>query len=168
MALARAEPDALRANFIEGMSRAAFTVSIVTTDGADGRHGLTVSAMTSVAADPPSLLVCINDQSRIIGPLQRHGCFAVSVLGADQAELADRFAGRGDVADRFAGVTWRYLASGAPAVADAVVIFDCRLQKTARLGTHFVFFGHVGQAIIQDGTPLIHHRRRYGIPHLES
>lgn len=164
MALAKVEPDALRANFVEGMSRAAFTVSIVTTDGAAGRHGLTVSAMTSVAADPPSLLVCINDQSRIIRPLQQHGHFAVSVLGNSHVALADRFAGRTEAQDRFSAGTWRRLASGSPAVADAVVIFDCRLQNTAKLGTHFVFFGHVDDVIMHEGAPLIHHRRRYGGP----
>jgi hypothetical protein len=44
-----------------GMSHAACTVNVVTTDGAAGRHGVTVSAMVSVSADTPqpTLLVCI-------------------------------------------------------------------------------------------------------------
>ena len=36
-----------------GMSHAACTVNVVTTDGVAGRHGVTVSAMVSVSADTP-------------------------------------------------------------------------------------------------------------------
>ena len=49
--------------FVEAMSRAVSGVSIVTTDGQAGRFGQTVSAMSSVSADPPLLLVCINRKS---------------------------------------------------------------------------------------------------------
>ena len=39
--------------FLLGMSHAACTVNVVTTDGVAGRHGVTVSAMVSVSADTP-------------------------------------------------------------------------------------------------------------------
>ena len=50
----------LRQRFLTGMSNAACTVSVVTTDGPAGRFGVTVSAMASVSADTPkpTLLVC--------------------------------------------------------------------------------------------------------------
>ena len=44
---------ALRQQFLHGMSHAACTVNVVTTDGMAGRHGVTVSAMVSVSADTP-------------------------------------------------------------------------------------------------------------------
>ena len=43
-------PD-LRQRFLAGMSQAACTVNVVTTDGPAGRFGLTISAMASVSAD---------------------------------------------------------------------------------------------------------------------
>ena len=42
------QDQGLRDRFIGGMSHAACTVNIVTTDGAAGRAGVTVSAMASV------------------------------------------------------------------------------------------------------------------------
>ena len=55
----------IRQRFLSGMSHAACTVNIVTTDGRAGRSGVTVSAMSSVSADTPkpTLLVCIHHQS---------------------------------------------------------------------------------------------------------
>ena len=55
----------LRQQFVEGMARAATFVSVITTDGPGGQHGVTVSSMTSVSADgeAPSLLVCIHHKS---------------------------------------------------------------------------------------------------------
>jgi flavin reductase len=40
----------LREDFVESMSRAAATVSVVTPDDPGGRAGVTVSAMSSVSA----------------------------------------------------------------------------------------------------------------------
>ena len=45
------EPQDVREAFLQGMSRAVATVNIVTTDGAAGQAGVTVSAMSSVSAD---------------------------------------------------------------------------------------------------------------------
>jgi flavin reductase (DIM6/NTAB) family NADH-FMN oxidoreductase RutF len=47
------------------MRRVASSVTVVTTDGAAGRFGTTVSAFSSVSADPPTVLVCLFAQSRI-------------------------------------------------------------------------------------------------------
>ena len=65
--MSRSSDAALREKFIGGMSHAAATVNVVTTDGLAGRGGVTVSAMSSVSADTPrpTLLVCINHQSPV-------------------------------------------------------------------------------------------------------
>ena len=49
------EEVAMRDRFLQGMSQLASPVSVVTTDGPGGRAGVTVSAVCSVSADPPSL-----------------------------------------------------------------------------------------------------------------
>src|SRR4051812_9405794 len=54
-----------RAHFIDAMSRGVTGVTVVTTSGELGDFGQTVSAMCSVSADPPLLLVCINRKSPI-------------------------------------------------------------------------------------------------------
>src|SRR4051812_12981666 len=82
------------AAFVSAMAGAATGVNIVTTDGQAGRVGLTVSAMASVSAEPPMLLVSINRRSPLLAAILENGVFGVSVLGVHHAELADSFAGR--------------------------------------------------------------------------
>jgi flavin reductase (DIM6/NTAB) family NADH-FMN oxidoreductase RutF len=166
----RAEPDrALRQQFLVGMSHAACTVNVVTTDGVAGRHGVTVSAMVSVSADTPqpTLLVCIHHMSPVAEAVLKNGVFCVNVLRDDQAHISDRFAGRSTVrgAAKFDCATWTTQVTGAPRVIDSLVAFDCRVTASERVGSHFVVFGSVQDIFVAGGgAPLIYANRAYGVP----
>ena len=160
--------EALRGAFLEAMSHTAATVNIVTTDGPEGRVGVTISAMTSVSADTPapSLLVCINRQGSACAPILKNGVFCVNVLRNDQAHISNLFAGRGGAGgDRFGCADWMRMETGAPRVVDPLVAFDCRLTHAELLGTHYVMFGAVEDIFIAgQGLPLIYANRAYGTP----
>ncbi len=151
------------------MSHAASTVNVVTTDGAAGRHGITVSAMVSVSADTekPTLLVCIHHRSSIAAALLENGVFCVSVLRDDQAHISDNFAGRSGARGiaRFDCTEWTTQLTGAPRVSDALVAFDCRVTASERVGSHVVVFGTVQDIFVAGGgAPLIYANRAYGVP----
>jgi flavin reductase (DIM6/NTAB) family NADH-FMN oxidoreductase RutF/DNA-binding transcriptional LysR family regulator len=159
----------LKRQFIEGMSFAACTVSVVTTDGPAGRLGVTVSAMSSVSADGarPTLLVCVHHQSPAAAGIAKNGVFCVNVLRDDQSMVSDAFAGRLKLAggDKFSSGVWRTGVTGAPRVVDGLVAFDCRLQSQQRIGTHHVFIGEVEEIVVSEGgSPLIYANRAYGTP----
>ena len=133
------KPDpALRQRFLHGMSHAAATVHVVTTDGAAGRHGVTVSAMTSVSADTshPTLLVCIHERSAVARATLENGVFCVNVLRDDQAHISDSFAGRSSArgSAKFDCASWTSQVTGAPRVIDPLVAFDCRVAASERVG----------------------------------
>lgn len=157
-------PD-IRGQFLDGMSRAAFCVNVVTTDGPAGRAGVTVSAMSSVSADgsSPTVLVCIHHQSKTAAAIVENGVFCINILRDDQSNIADRFGGRklGD-ADKFASGRWVEGDTQAPRLADAVVAFDCRVLSAERVGTHHIFIGAVGSVTMGCGTALIYADRAYG------
>jgi flavin reductase len=158
----------LRTAFIEAMSRAATGVTIVTTDSPAGRFGQTVSAMCSVSADPPSLLVCIKTTSVIVNAIRQRRALGVNILRADQRRVADTFAGRktwGEPYD-FAIATWDTLETGVPLLVGAVGRFDCRLDTVLEVGSHSVMFGDVVAADSAAGTPLLYARHSYG-EHIE-
>ena len=114
------EIPANRDHFLAAMAAAATGVSVVTTDGPAGRYGVTISAMASVSADPPMLLICVNRRSPACAALLANRLFGVNVLAADQAEVADIFAGRPrqGAAFHFAEERWAggrlQVASGRP------------------------------------------------------
>ena len=158
----------IRNKFLEGMSHAACTVNIITTDGIAGRAGVTVSAMSSVSADTPkpTLLVCVHQLSPVAQKIIDNGVFCVNVLKDDQAYVSDTFAGhfKGVVDDKFECAEWTAMPSGAPRVIDPLVGFDCELNSSNLVGTHHVFFGEVTDIFVaEQGSPLIYANRAYGV-----
>jgi len=162
----QSDPE-LRDKFLGGMSHAACTVNIITTDGPAGRAGVTVSAMSSVSADTPkpTLLACVHRLSPAAEKIMDNGVFCVNVLKDDQAYISDTFAGRFKdvVEDKFDCAEWTAMPSGAPRVVDPLVGFDCRVVSSEQVGTHHVFFGEVSDIFIAgQGSPLIYANRAYG------
>jgi len=159
----------LRDRFIDGMSRAAATVAVVTTDGAAGRAGVTVSAMASVSADStsPSLLVCVHRLSPAAPAILANGVFCVNLLRDSQAWLSDTFAGRRPTGtgDKFEAGKWTTLQTGAPVLADGLVAFDCTLRMATLYGSHYILVGEVEEAVVAEhGPALVYANRAYGSP----
>ena len=115
-----------REDFVNAMSSAVTGVNVITTDGPSGRFGITVSAMSSVSADPPMVLACINRRSPVCHAVRANQAFCVNVLSTRQRHVADTFAGRptfGQPYD-FADAVWKVGTTGAPRLVDATSVFD--------------------------------------------
>jgi flavin reductase (DIM6/NTAB) family NADH-FMN oxidoreductase RutF len=156
-----------RGAFLQAMAEAATGVTLVTTDGAAGRFGVTVSAFASVSADPPMVLACIHRKSPAAAAVAANGGFCVNVLSTAQSFLADVFAGRSEryAPYDFGCADWRR-AAGGWCLADAVASFDCELDREVTAGTHQVLIGRVlasRRGDIADLPSLIYTRRTYSI-----
>ncbi len=154
----------LRQPFLDAMSQLTNTVCVVTTDGAAGRAGTTVTAMSPVSADGefPSLLVCLHADSLTAQAIAANQLFAVNVLGEGQSSLADVFAGRHGASgpDKFAGVAHSAGATGSAHLDGAVVVFDCRAGLQQPWGTHIIFIGNVTDIVIKAPSPVLTYTRR--------
>lgn len=156
----------LRARFLDGMSRAAASVHVITTDGPGGRAGLTASAVTSVSVDTPkpSLLVCLNRASRSAAAILENGAFCVNLLGGEQVALAEAFAGRG-TGERFDGGNWITGPTGCPVLADALAAWDCKITKSELIGSHHVLIGEAEEVWLNaPRLPLIYANRQWLLP----
>ena len=151
-----------REDFISAMRRVAASVTVVTSDGPAGRAGATVSAFSSVSADPPTVLVCLAAQSRIAAVVQENGRFCVNVLPEGFADVADRFAGRHDqiVPDRFDGIEM-FAPRGEAPVIDGATAFQCSLQQVVRSGSHVIILGHVKHVLDGAAPPLAYREGAY-------
>jgi len=147
------------------MARVASGVSVVTTDGPAGRAGLTVSAMCSLSADPPAVLVCINRASRTGRIIRINGVFCLNVLASHQVDIARRFAGQpGGEHDKFLELEWDRFGTGAPVLRNAVAVFDCNLTRGTDYGSHDILIGVVAETDERDGVPLLYVGRNYCAP----
>ncbi|WP_135504592.1 flavin reductase family protein [Roseovarius aestuariivivens] len=133
----------VRDAFITAMRQVAATVTVVTTDGPAGKAGATVSAFTSLSADPPSVLVCLKADSSIARAVEANGAFAVNILPEDAVDVARRFAGIFDAEtpDRFAGITVTNTEFG-PLLPRATA-FTCSLTHRHVHGSHAICIGNV-------------------------
>ena len=152
-----------RKQFIQGKAQAESSVTVATTKGRAGKTGLTVSAMCSVTADDPVLLICVNQVSSASDTIARNGRFCVHLLRDDQANISDIFVGHGGD-DRFAAATWTRLETRAPVLDDHLVTFDCKLVKEDTWGTHRIFIGEVVATSLKEGDALLHVNRQYARP----
>ena len=86
-----------RSTFFQIMSAFPTGVAIVTTVEEDGTpRGLTTNAVTSVSADPPILLVCVDKDSRTLPALRASRRFVVNFMRDDHAEICALFASKAD------------------------------------------------------------------------
>lgn len=132
-----------RATFRNGMSRLGSAVSVVTTGSGAKRYGFTASAVCSVSASPPTLLVCINRGSSCFPAFDHASHFCVNTLMPGQEDIAELFGGRTPTEDRFAFGDWKEGVTGIPVLADASVSFECELTSSVDEATHRVMFGRV-------------------------
>ena len=157
-------PTAPAQDFVNAMASAAMGVSVVTTNGAHGKFGLTVSAWSSVSVEPPLLLACINRKNRIVEAITQNGYFAVNALDDSHEDVARTFAGRpksGEPYD-FAADQWHASEHGLPLLNKASAYFVCGLDSWHDAGTHRIFMGRVEQAISGTVSPLLYHNRSFG------
>ena len=159
LSLPTVEPE----RFVAAMAMAATTVSVITTSGHAGKFGLTVSAVTSVSAEPPLLLACINRRNRVADAVTRNKNFCINLLAKSQSIVSDVFAGCAGEAPPydFACAEWRQAATGAPILHGAAASFDCRLENANDAGSHRIIIGRVLDAFAGDTEPLVYARRYY-------
>ncbi len=126
--------EASESTFRAAMRELARGVCVVTFGAGNNRTGFTATSVTSLSADPPSLLACLHRSSSSYGAVRRSLSFAVNLLSADQQEYAELFAGRSGLqgSERYQGGPWRPLPSGVLCLANSIAAFDCEIEDRSR------------------------------------
>jgi 3-hydroxy-9,10-secoandrosta-1,3,5(10)-triene-9,17-dione monooxygenase reductase component len=136
--------------------------SPVTLWTAPGPAGLTVSSMLVADGEPGRVLGLVDEESEFFEAVSRAGRFAVTPLGADDQQLADRFAGLMPApGGLFASGDWTDTGYG-PVPAAAGTWAGCRVAGHRPCGWAVLL-----EATIEDlrldaaPVPLVHFRGRY-------
>jgi flavin reductase (DIM6/NTAB) family NADH-FMN oxidoreductase RutF len=136
------------------MGKFATGVTVVTTGGAAGLHGLTANAVASLSLDPPLLLVAVDKRAHSLDVLKANRCFAVNILRLDQQEISQRFARPGP--KDFDGLDYTTDATDSPVLAGCLAYADCKVADILPGGDHEIFLGEVVSGAVFDGDPLLY------------
>jgi flavin reductase (DIM6/NTAB) family NADH-FMN oxidoreductase RutF len=132
-------------DFRGAMRHLAGGVSVITVGLGKEITGMTVTSVSSLSVDPPTLIVSINRESSSWPLLKRYGFFGLNILTADQIDVADRFTGKDGLkgAARFAGAQWITRASGVPLLVGALAAIDCEVEDIVERHSHAIVIGRV-------------------------
>ena len=156
-------PDGLR----RAMSHFASGVTVVTAVLDGMLQAMTATAFSSVSLEPPLCLICVGKASRFHVSVLHADRWAVSILAADQEDLARHFAYSGrDLSTQFEGVPHEFApTSGAPLIAGAAAWIDCLTVARHDAGDHTIVVGEIVWVADSDAEgerrPLTYHRGTY-------
>lgn len=147
--------------FRELMSLVCGPVVVVTTMCDGEPAGTTISAFSSLSAQPRMIMLALDRSSRLLGKIDSTERFGVNILGVGQEELATRFATKRD--DKFDGVGWSE-CSGLPRLDGVSGWASCTTERLVPGGDHIIVIGEVDTASsgAVDRMPLVYGRRTFG------
>jgi flavin reductase len=146
------------------MARFATGVTVVAARHGPLLAGMTANAIASISINPPLMMASIGRKAESHVAIVGSHAFAVSVLSAEQEELATCFAQPTSAAklQRFCDAPWREAETGSPILEGAIAYFDCRVVATHPGGDHSIFVGEIVEAGFEEGAePLIWYGSRY-------
>ncbi|WP_052409465.1 flavin reductase family protein [Paraburkholderia oxyphila] len=155
-----ATPDAFRA----GMRRLAGGVCVLTSELDGLPVGLTATAVTSLCAEPPRLLACVNRKVFAHAAFERTRTLCVNVLAAEDTPVAMRFAGmvpNVSGAERFAEREWQ---GTPPMLAGALASFACRVVEIVAAHSHSILICEVERIAMREtaAAPLVYAQGQFG------
>ena len=150
------------AEFKIGMRSLTGAVSIITSSHEGRVFGMTATAVCSACAEPPTVLVCVNQATTTHQAIEQSKVFCVNVLRHEDRELSGLFSGAQKGEGRFLAERWVRLATGSPVLLNSLVSFDCRVTNRLVHGTHAIFLGEVEKLQIgRKGKPLLYSEGQY-------
>lgn len=154
-----------RQSFFEIMASFPSGVAIVTTVTPDGvPRGLTTTAVSSVSAHPPTVLVCVDLASRTLEALRVRRRFVVNFVGQGRSQLGLLFASKVD--DKFERVAWKPTSTGLPLLhEDSLAWAECCTMHDLEVGDHVILVARVEDGGVQPELepPLMYYRRSWGV-----
>jgi flavin reductase (DIM6/NTAB) family NADH-FMN oxidoreductase RutF len=138
--------------------------TIVTANSVKGPSGLLALSTTHVTADPPTMLVSIDNTTSALETVKESNHFAINILPIGTEDLANTFSGKGKLkgSDRFNPKLWTIMTTGAPTYNNAVIVMDCELEDVIQRNNTSIVIGRVVDLLInQDNAPLIFYKGKF-------
>ena len=136
---------------------------VVVTGLLDGEPiGFAAQSFVSLSLDPPLVAFCPGKLSSSWPMIRESSSFGINILGEDQQGVCNDMAQSGQ--DKFANVSWRSGATGAPMLENVLAFVECSIEAEHDAGDHTIVVGRVQgyQRIRNEAAPLLYFRSVYG------
>lgn len=158
-----AEPPVNADIFKKLMRSMAASVNVITTNHDGQWHGMTATAVCSVSAEPPSILIVVNQSSRSHPLISASRAFIVNILGDEQESISQRFAGKH--VDQFKDIPANPGYRSCPILDGVSAFIECAVMTEFVVGTHTIFVGRVVGGDVRHARPAVYHDGAYKLIH---
>lgn len=118
-------------------------------------NGFISNTVFQVTADPPKFAICCNKDNFTAEFILNTSAFSVSILEINTPnDIFNRFGYKsGRDIDKIKGMNILYAKTGVPIVIDhSLSYFECIVEKTIDVGSHWLFIGLLVNSAIVDNT----------------
>ncbi len=137
-------------------------VTVVTAHTQGQDWGMTCNSFNTVSLDPAMVLWSVRKTSHSHEAFVKAGGYMVNVLGAQQKDLALKFA-QGTHEERFAGHNVVRGINHHPRLDGVIAWFDCRVAHIVSAGDHDILIGEVVDFGVRTGHGLAYAQRSFGV-----
>ncbi len=137
-------------------------VTVITARSADGVPvGVTANSFSSVSLDPPLVLWSLANTAHSLAVFQDAEYFAIHILAAEQQDLSNRFASRGE--DKFANLEVEDGLGHTPLLNGCSTRMQCKTVHQYEGGDHTIFVGEVMDLVSSGVPPLVFQAGKYAL-----
>lgn len=129
--------------------------------GTDAIIALTVSSFVTLSFEPPLVMFAIQHNADSYPAMVSSKAFGVSLLCAQQADVAQRFASKGREKTQNAKFD-RGATLHVPLIPTPLAQIECLTNQIVLSGDHAIVVGLVEDARTFEGEPLLYFARRFG------
>lgn len=140
----------MKAEFIKAMRKLVYPVSIISTQVGGNKFAITVSSVTSVSIEPPSLLVCINRESSFAGAIVDNGLLNINFLNPKQKSIASICSSKEKAKERFSNEQWSTDRNGIPYLSQSESVAFCKVSSIVNNQTHLIVIAELQNIIVAD------------------
>lgn len=114
---------------------------ISTVTGAGQAVGMTANSFASVSLEPPLVLWSLQNNSDLYDVFSSPRFYAINILSSEQEGHSNQYAKKGQ--HELSPEHFMLGQHGSPIIRDALVSFECELEKTHEGGDHLIIVGRV-------------------------
>ena len=149
--------------FRNSLQKLVYPVSVISGVINGKNFAITISSLTSISFDPPSVLACINKDSSFTKFIDVDVNVNINLLNSNQKNISNLCSNPNEIKNRFKNDIWTYDDKFGPYLAKSQSIFFSKIDDLYSYGTHFIIVMKVLKVMNSSkiADPLLYGNQKY-------